>query len=470
MVEKLKLFFQRVMNAVYRNRDIPGLAEEVKVSDRMVEAITAWTRVFYREPPWAGFGLTPTNFAASLTGYMATLATNEITVDAGTGARAGYINDQLQRFLLPGLRNAVQLAGVSGQVIVKPFVSGGNILVDTVGADRFYPTRINAAGTVEAGFFTDYAQLHGRLVVRVERFDLQPQGVYIQNRAYYETAGALSAPLSLADVPEWSELAPDALIQGVDRPLFAVLKMPFANTVDPTSRMPVGFYANSMGTLEELDRIYSEFLYEVHSGKRKRIVDRDAIRPEQKKPGGIGFKDLASDVYITLDMDKAAERKPFDDYSPELRVEGYQKAIDMQLRLLESQTGISPGTFTFDVKTGRMTATQVVSDDRDTYNTIKAIQDTGLKAGLADLVYIYDVYASLYSLAPGGRVEASVGFGDSIFEDTGVEYARRKQLADSGYLRPELLVGWYFNISPEKALEEYMPPAAPPMFPDGLEG
>lgn len=466
MIEKLKLFFQKVVNAMYKQKDIPGLADEVKVSDRMAAAITSWVRVFYHEPPWAAYGVTPTNFAASLTGYMATLATNEITIDAGTGARADYINDQLQRFLLPGLRNAVQLAGVSGQIIAKPFVAGRNILVDMVSADRFYPTRINAAGVVEAGFFTDYTQLHGRLVVRVERFDLQPEGLYIQNRAYYETAGALSAPLPLTDVPEWADLEPDALIQGVDRPLFAALKMPFANTIDPTSKMPVSFYANSMDTLAELDRIYSEFLYEVHSGKRKRIVDQQAIRPEKKKPGSIGFKDLATDLYITLDMDKAADKKPFDDYTPELRVDGYQKAIDVQLRLMETQTGISPGTFTFDIKTGRMTATQVVSDDRDTYNTIKTIQDTGLKAGLADLVYVYDVYATLYNLAPSGAVEASVGFGDSIFEDTGVEYARRKQMADSGYLRPELLVSWYFNVSPEKALEEYMPPPAPPMFQD----
>lgn len=469
MIEKLKMLLQKVVNAMYKQKDIPGLADEVKVSDRMAAAITQWVKVFYQEPPWARHGLPPTNFAASLTGYMATLATNEITIDAGTGARADYINDQFQRFLCPGLRNAVQLAGVSGQIIAKPFVSGPNILVDMVSADRFYPTRINAAGAVEAGFFTDYTQLRGRLVVRVERFDLQREGLYIQNRAYYETAGALSAPLPLTDVPEWADLEPDALIQGVDRPLFACLKMPFANTVDPTSKMPVSFYANSMGTLEELDRIYSEFLYEVHSGKRKRIVDEQAIRPERKKPGGIGYKDLATDLYITLDMDKAAEKKPFDDYTPELRVDAYQKAIDVQLRLLETQTGISPGTFTFDVKTGRMTATQVVSDDRDTYNTIKTIQDTGLKGGLSDLVYVYDVYATLYNLAPRGAVEASVGFGDSIFEDTGVEYARRKQMADSGYLRPEQLVGWYFNVTPEKALEEYMPPAAPLMFPDEPE-
>ena len=56
-------------------------------------------------------------------------------------------------------------------------------------------------------------------------------------------------------------------------------------------------------------------------------------------------------------------------------------------------------------------------------------------------MYAYDIYATLYGLAPAGAFDPSVSFGDSIFEDTGVEFARRKGLVDSGYLRPELLVG-----------------------------
>ena len=107
-------------------------------------------------------------------------------------------------------------------------------------------------------------------------------------------------------------------------------------------------------------------------------------------------------------------------------MEEYQKAIDIQCRLLERQTGFSPGTFSFDLKSGRMTATQVVSDDKETYNTTKAIQENGLRQGLLDLMYAYDIYATLYGLAAGGAFDPSVSFGDSIFEDTGVEFARRR--------------------------------------------
>ena len=115
------------------------------------------------------------------------------------------------------------------------------------------------------------------------------------------------------------------------------------------------------------------------------------------------------------------------------------------------QTGFSQGTFNIDIRTGRVTATQVISEDRTTYNTIKAVQDRGMSAGLIDALYWFDVYASLYHLAPAGIFEPSVTFGDSIFEDTGVEFSRRKAMADSKYIRPELLTSWYFGVSEEEA-------------------
>ena len=109
-----------------------------------------------------------TNAPINVTDYMSTLACNEIAMSAGASARGTWINDQLTRFLLPQLKNAVQLAGAGGRVVVKPYPSGRNIYCEIIPADRIYPTRINGAGVTEAGFFTDFAALRGRKVVRVE--------------------------------------------------------------------------------------------------------------------------------------------------------------------------------------------------------------------------------------------------------------------------------------------------------------
>lgn len=48
-----------------------------------------------------------------------------------------------------------------------------------------------------------------------------------------------------------------------------------------------------------------------------------------------------------------------------------------------------------------------------------------------------------------------------------MELARRKGLVDSGYLRPEVLVGWYFGVSEEEAREKYLPEPSPMLrFPE----
>lgn len=448
------------MKKAVRNmfKGAPQAPGDLMISEKMANAITAWMLAFYQQPAWLEHGVRISNLPITITEYMATLACNEITIDAGPSARGKWIADQLNHFFVPHLNNTVQLAGAGGRAIVKPYVDGRNILCDIVPADRIYPTRINGAGMTTAGFFTDFSVLHGRKVVRVEGFDLQPDGLYLTNRAYYYGLDDnLAGEIPLTDVPEWAGLEPEITISGVDRPLFAEIKMPFANTIDETSKLPVSLYARALDTICELDRIYSEFLYEVHSGKRKRIVDRDAIRTDERGCG-IPFRDQVTDLYLTMDID-GTNMKPFEDYTPNIRVDEYQKALDIQCRMLENQTGFSQGTFNFDIKQGRMTATQVISDDRNTYNTIHAIQDRGIKQGLKDLIYCYDIYATLYGMAPAGAVDEAVTFGDSIFEDTATEFARQKMLVDAGYLKPEKLIGWYFGVD-DAGAAEYMPAQA----------
>ncbi len=458
ILEKIRSWVRRLFNkSQFKNPDI-------KVSDKMAAAINSWFNVFYSSQTKENKpDEHDTKFVTVLTGYMATLVTNEVEISAGSSQRAKYIEEQIKQFVLMNLREKIQLAGVGGEVIFKPYVSGSDIIPDVITADRFYPTRFNGAGVAEAGFFTDYDKLNGKTVVKVESFDLRPEGYYINNRVFYENADGIGGEVSLTQVERWKELPADILIKNVNKPLFVQLKMPFANTVDNTSKLPVSIYANSLDALCELNRIYSEFLHEIHTGKRKRIVDITAINTDQKS-NGIKPRDLTTDVYLVLDMG-VNPTEPFKDYTPEMRVEAYQKAINIQLRLIEMQCGFSTGTFTFDVRTGKATATQIISEDKETYNTVKTIQNSGLMQPLKDLVYIYDIYASLYNLAPSGAIEPTVTFGDGIFEDTATEFARRKQLVDAGYLKPEKFISWYFGVSEEEALANYIPE---PETPDSI--
>ena len=444
-------WFKKAVKHLLESKNFSHIGNNLQISDKMANAITQWLLAFYQQPEWGKTEKQITNIPITITNYMATLACNEITLSCGKSTKGQWLEEQIARFLVPNLNNAVQLAGAGGRVILKPYVRQGIIDCEVIPADRIYSKRINSSGQTVAGFFTDFTNHKGRKVVRVESFDLMPEGLYLQNKAFWYQAGGetLGGEISLKEIPEWENLEPDILIKGVDRPLFGELRMPFTNTVDETSKLPISMYANALGTIQELDHIYNDFLHEIHTGKRKRIVDKFAIQPD-KDGNGVPYRDLVTDLYLTMDLD-SKNMQPFNDYTPNLRVEEYQKALDIQCRLLEAQTGFSAGTFSFSIQTGKMTATQVISDDRTTYNTIKAIQDRGLKQGLLDLIYGYQVYSELYQLAPAGQVVPGVSFGDSIFEDTGTEFVRRKALVDGHYLKPEIFLSWYFGVAEEEA-------------------
>lgn len=414
----------------------------------MAEAVRQWDDLFYLpgQPPHS------LKMAATLTSTMATLATSELTVSTGAGARADWMQAQLDGNLLPSLFEAVQLAGVGGMAAVKPYVDGGSIYVEIIPRSRIFPKHWGPNRRLDAGYFTDFDKLDdGTAVVRVESFAMEDGGLHITNKAYrLKERGWMGEEAPLTDVPRWAGLQPDLLVGGVDRPHFGLLRMPTINTVDG-SAYPVSLYANAVDSIRELDATYYDFFWERSTGKRRMILDRSVamLDPVSGKPA-VNFKELASDYYMTIDM---PETKPWDDYTPDFRFDAYKTAMETQLRMLELQTGFSQGTFAIDPKTGRVTATQVLSEDKTTYNTIKAIQDRGLTTGLLDVLYWFDAYASLYSLAPAGSFEPSVSFGDSIFEDTGTEFARRMQMAENNYLRPELVLAWYFGVSEDKARE-----------------
>lgn len=421
----------------------------------MEQAAQEWDKLFYLtdQPPHS------LKLAQTVTAYMATLATSELTLSAGAGARADWIQAQAQQNLLPCLYEAVQLAGVGGMAAVKPYAVGGSLYAEVIPRSRIFPERWGPNRRLDAGYFTDFDHLgDGTGVVRVEHFDMTAEGLHITNRAFRRQAvGLLGEEISLDKVERWAGLEADLTIHNVDRPHFGLLRMPMLNTVDG-SAYPVSLYANATDTIRQLDAAYGDFVWERETGRRRMIIDRMAAMkdPVNGKPA-IPFKELASDLFMTMDM---PDTHPWDDYTPDLRFEQYRSGIETLLRLLEMQVGFSAGTFAIDPKTGRVTATQVISEDRTTYNTIKAIQDRGLTTGLLDVLYWFDIYASLYGLAPAGSFESAVNFGDSIFEDTGVEFQRRLSLAQANYLRPEQLLAWYFGVDEDKA-RQMMPPSNP---------
>nr|DAE63232.1 MAG TPA: portal protein [Caudoviricetes sp.] len=438
------------------NRNQAGIWDEADISLPMARAITGWLNAFYNNPNWATNQVRLSALPSTITGFVATLVTNELSISCGTSTRAKYIEEQLQP-LTRKLHNAVQLATAGGQIIIRPFVQDGKFYFDLVQPGRFFPTRFNPDGRVMAGYFVDYRDVKGKEYIRIERFDCDGKQMIVSNKAYRSAGDIMGSEVPLATVPQWAELEPEITINGIKQPLFGCIQMPFANTVDDASPLPVSIYANAMDSIMEFDKVYSEMLYELHSGRRKSIVERQALVPMPKDTNKRGkrfhYFDPTSDVYI---LDPAEQAKPFQDYSPALRTAEYMTGLKAILHIVENQCHLSPGTMAIDERTGTVTATQVISQDRTTYNTCSAIQQQGVTQGLLDVITAMNAMCELYQLAPAGELVPAVTYGDGVFEDTQQEFSRRIQMVQADILKPEQLLAWYFGVDVETAQTEYL--------------
>ena len=430
------------------------LGQGTAVTPAMAKAMNRWQRSFYNlNTPKGGH---PTGLAAALTGYLATMVTSELAVRISGSARADYLQRMMDHFL-PALQRAVQLAAAEGQCVLRPRIEDGEILVELIPGSRFHPIRFDPSGRPSAGYFADFRTSGSEELVRLESFDYRAGTLILENHAYRLKGDKLDREIPLDSLACWSGLEKETVVEKAPGPLFGLIRMPFAGTVDPASELPVSLYAGAEESIREFDRLYGELLYELHSGKRKRILERQALPGLSGKPipGALGYQDLAADTYLVLDP--MEQQKPFDDYSPVMRTEEYLTGLKSLLRLIETQCCLSPGALSLETGGAEpVTAAEIVSRDRTTYHTCTALQEQGLRPALMELIAAMDALCDLYDLCPAGDYQAAVVFGDSVFEDTGTEFDRLLKMTEAGILKPERLLGWYFHMDAEQARQTYL--------------
>ncbi len=225
--------------------------------------------------------------------------------------------------------------------------------------------------------------------------------------------------------------------------MIATLRTPYANNIDLDSALPVSLFANSVGTLHEIDAAHSEYIAEFKKMRAKVFADETVLQ---------GKNGITDDYFVKIEGDgKSTMEQQIMTYAPQIREEAHKAAINTELRLYEVQIGVSCGTFTFDSAKGLVTATQVLSEDRTTYNTVAQLQRQ-LRPVLEALAKITGTLARFYGFEVTDG-EPAIEFGDSVFEDTGTEFSRRFQMVQAGLLKPEEFNAWYFGVPIDKARE-----------------
>lgn len=254
-------------------------------------------------------------------------------------------------------------------------------------------------------------------------------------------AGRELTPAEWDKIPYFAGLAPK-VETGSDKPQFVIDKLNIANNVDEddTNPMGVALFANSIDTLAKIDLEYDSYASEFTLG-RKRIF----VAPEMlTDANGSQVFDPDDTVFYTLPEDYFKDSKEaMHEVNMSLRVQEHEQAINNDLNLLSFKCGFGTQFYRFE-RGSIATATQVISENSDLYDTI-CKHEIILEDVLKDLV------RSIIRLGKAANVQnlvedtdIVVDFDDSIIEDSTAERQQDRQDVAMGAMSlAEYRAKWY---------------------------
>ncbi len=416
----------------------PTWSDGSALSPAMEIATRQWWDTFRGLPPdnshYENFKPLPVAYYS--TAFLAQLVTGEIKFEIPDPS----LNSFVQKNFIPKLDTITQLTLAGGYTIIKPFFScEGQIFFDVASSRNFLPVALDQNGHVIEGVFFERVRYKGKVYERREYHSFS-HGIHSVFNSACICGSNHNIPLS--DIPCWQYLASEGSVPS-DIPLIVTFRTPYANNIDLDSQLPVSIFANSLGTLNEINIAHSEYRAEFKKLSAKIFADETVISDKKGVPDDY-FVRFSGDGSSSVDQQIMA-------YAPPIRETEQKAAINTELRLYEVQIGVSSGTFSFDTRKGMVTATQVLSEDKSTSNTVAQIQRQ-LRPVLVALAKVIAALADFYGLRCIDG-DCAIDFGDSIFEDTGTEFARRLQLVEHGMLKPEDFNAWYFGVPLQKAKE-----------------
>jgi A118 family predicted phage portal protein len=252
----------------------------------------------------------------------------------------------------------------------------------------------------------------------------------------------------------YPELNSELLINR-DLQTFVYFAPNIANNADFALPLGMSVFANALDTLKQLDVAFDSFGREFVLGKKRIIVPAAAIR-EVTVPGAaepLRYFDADDEAYEAFDFDRI-DSFQIQDNTVELRVEEHVKAINALLNILCLQTGLTAGTFSFDVAQGVKTATEIISANSKTYKTIKGHQNL-IREALESVVHSIIDYGKLYKQLPEDvEYTIAIGFDDSIVTDTNADIDNAIKLTTAGLMSKLRAIMELNDWPAEKAEEE----------------
>ena len=442
-------------NTIYNFEQAFG-AKDITTAD-MQTAIDEWFRLYYNDKPTAEEDPSQ-RLPVALVSKLYKTMFSEYTAD-GNGVKKAYINEILSG--LDGVRKkATQQMLIGGQCFIKPLITQP-LTFGVISRQNYLTLARDTQGNITDIGTTEQTRIGDTLLTLLERRTVDNNGyLTIETRLYRSDDGStlgIEVPLNTLD--KYAELEPTLTLP---EPVYSVGLIPFRcpaeNCVDG-SLDAVSVYAAAAGLIHNINRNEAQINNEFENGRSRIIVSADMLRTEN------GKRRFSDTLFTALDDDPEAVGVNI--FSPTLREQSFLNRKTEYLRNIESLIGLKRGLLS-DVESAEKTATEITSSAGDYNLTLIDFQQEWERA-VREAVRVCDILGRIYNLNSAGNVDVdkdiAFSWGNGILYDEDKTWTDYKAMVASNMLKPEIALGWYFDMSTEtdadleKIRVKYMPEA-----------
>ena len=356
---------------------------------------------------------------------------------------------------------AMQMALIGGECALKPIFEKTGIRFAVVPRYNILVFARSADGTMTDIGMMEQSASDKFYFTLLERRTVDEKGyLTIRNKLFRSyDRNQLGQPVTLNSLPQYAELPEEYTFQQPVKSTGLVsLRTPMVNCVDGSCDS-VSVYAAAVGLIHNININEAQLSGEFDRGQSRIAVSSDLLRKDKD-----GKPVLTDNVFVGLDDDP--ETVGFNIFSPQLREASFLARKQEYLRNVENVIGLKRGLLS-EVEAAERTATEITSSAGEYNLCIIDFQRMWEKA-VKEAMRVCGILGQLYRAEGAHDIQEdafSIDWGNGILYDENKAWEDYKGMVSSGLLRPEIALGWRFNMPTEteddlKAIrEKYMPVA-----------
>lgn len=367
----------------------------------------------------------------------ANLLLNEKTEVAISGdGNQDKLNDLLQKigFWVKGNKGVELSFALGNGAFVESYTEAGKPKFQFVNATKMYPISVEDDEVTECAF------------VNINSNNVVIQIYYKDADGYYFIRTLKGEKQDNDLTMHFGDIDKDYITAtGTQIPFFQCIRPFVANNDDIDSPMGISVYANAIDEAEGVDLAYDGLCTENKNGKLRTFVDKRLTKyvDGSEKP----VFDNSDDFFYQIGNGEEQTNKPFEFYAPTLRSDAYFNSVNNALNLFSIKVGFGTNHYRFN-QSGLSTATQVISDNQEKYQSTKKheiLLNDALVGAVRALVYICNHFGDgEYNFVDEDDLNIEIKFDDSVIEDKEAQKMADRQDVSMGVMsKAEFRSKWY---------------------------